>query len=123
VKSIHEQIVKLGTDLPYVIYVDHTCRHIDLSGVLWMFLANFDPDKDFYFLKVGSGFVCGFDGTMKTMSEDGLPTSRPNVLVMNDEVIKKIDELWADIFPDVLYESPSLMYKKITLREGYLYEK
>jgi len=123
VKNIHEQIVMLGTDLPFVIYVDHICRHIDLSAVLWMFLANFDPDKDFYYLKAGSGFVCGFDGTMKTMSEDGLPSSRPNILVMDDEVIKKIDELWADMFSGVLCESPSLIYKKITLREGYLYEK
>jgi len=123
VKDIHAQIVKGGSGSPYIVYFNHTCQHLDYAGLVWMFLANYDPDRDLYVEKCDAGFVCGFDGTLKTIEKDGLDSSRPNILVMDEDTIKRVDEFWKKLFPEKFVQSPSVVYKKITLNEGYLFDK
>ena len=42
---------------------------------------------------------------------------------MDSVTISNIDARWSEFGFSEILESPSLLYKKITLNEGYLYEK
>lgn len=124
VRDLHLQLVdNASLKIQYVIYLDNQCQILNMKDRLWMFLANFDPEKDLYIAQSDGLYVAGFDGTMKTVASDGIIKPRPNVIVMDEKTMNRIDQLWCKIFPDQFVESPSRLYKKITLNEGYLHEK
>ncbi len=122
-RQLHSKIIGNGTNIPFIIYMDHTCSHLNEYELLWMFLANFDPGNDLFIEKTDIGYCVGFDGSMKS-SADGIEISRPNIITSDQRTIDKIDELWKELNIGELIESPSLKYKKITPGiEGYLYDK
>lgn len=127
ITSIRQLHLKFAIDsemrFQFVFYFDLSCKFLKMSERLWMFLANFDPEHDFFVEQRGDDYSVGFDGTMKSTSHDNIVVPRPNVIVMNEKTVARVDNIWSSIFPETFLESPSLRYKKITLKEGYLYEK
>jgi 4-hydroxy-3-polyprenylbenzoate decarboxylase len=123
VKNLHFDLTQSGYNIPFTIYLDHQCATLNEGEQLWMFLANFDPEKNVYYEKNDELFITGFDGTLKTVTYDGISEFRPNVITMDEQTIRKIDAIWTELKLGNLLPSPSLRYKKITLTEGYLYEK
>jgi len=124
VGELHRQIFsREGTTVPLILYLDKTCEHLNLSEILWMFLANFDPANDIYIVGKDTITHAGFDGTMKKPGEKGIHQYRPNIIVMDEQTIRDIDSKWKNLNIGNFIESPSIRYKKITLSEGYLYDK
>jgi len=108
---------------PYIIYMDYYCSFLEFGELLWMFLANFDPEKDLFLQNIDGKISAGFDGSMKTAPYDNIAFIRPNILVMDKKTIETVDAKWGQMFQCEFYNSPSLRYKKITLNEGYLFDK
>jgi 4-hydroxy-3-polyprenylbenzoate decarboxylase len=122
-RQLHSALRENGTNVPFIVYLDHRCSHLKGHELLWMFLANFDPGTDLYVEKTDIGYCVGFDGTMKRV-EDGIAMPRPNLITSDEKTIRRIDEIWDNLNLGDFIESPSLKYKKITPGyEGYLYDK
>jgi len=123
VRKLHSDITGKGTKIPYIIYLDSNCLHLNESELLWMFLANFDSGNDLFIEKTDIGYCVGFDGTMKKVN-DKIAKPRANIITSDIKTIKEVDEMWEKLNIGSFIESPSLKYKKITPRnEGYLYDK
>jgi 4-hydroxy-3-polyprenylbenzoate decarboxylase len=58
------------------------------------------------------------DGTRKTMELDNFEREWPNIITMDDYVIKKIDDLWNSLPLGPFLSSPSIEYKYLIKRNG-----
>ena len=57
-------------------------------------------------------FSCiGFDGTRKTKEFDNFNREWPNIIVADDETIKRVDEKWNQLNIGEFISSPSLKFK------------
>ncbi|MCK9612505.1 MAG: menaquinone biosynthesis decarboxylase [Bacteroidales bacterium] len=90
-------------------FLDFNVEVDDLSETLWLLLNNIDPARDIFII---SNTLC-FDGTRKTKELDNFQRPWPNVIVMDDETIKTIDNKWEKLGLDKFSPSPSLKYKKL----------
>lgn len=112
-----------SSDLKYLIFIDKEAADFCLADILWLFLANFDPDRDIYFCKNDKEILVGFDGTQKIRNIDKVTFIRPNATIMSEPIIQLVDNKWHSYEIGEFIKSPSYKYKKITLGEGYLYDK
>ncbi len=121
-KQLHYDIVQLQKiNIPYVIYMEENCFHLNFNEKLWFFLANFNAEKNIFYEKINNQFVVGFDGTMKTTSDENKYSPQPNVITMSDAIINSIDKIWKNLNVGEFIDSPSRKYKKITSSEGYIF--
>lgn len=120
IKELNEQLYALPeiVGVKMIIYVEHTVDVSDLATTLWRFCNNLDPRRDSFVVrnpipghpgKEWSGV--GMDGTLKTRLLDGFERDWPNIVVSDDETIKKIDEKWGSLNLGPFIPSPSLKYK------------
>jgi len=120
VRELNEQIYSLPemTAVKMVLYVEHTVDVQDLPSALWRFCNNLDPRRDSFVVrpplpdhpgKMGAGI--GFDGTLKTRLLDNFERDWPNIIVADDETIKKVDEKWQSLNIGPFIASPSHKYK------------
>lgn len=103
---------------PFVILVtDRGAENLPLELLLWYMLANTDPMRDIVFF-TGRYPVLGIDATRKLKKTDKFERKWPNVLVMSDEIIRRVDERWNlyDIGP--LISSPSQKIKPLDSGHG-----
>lgn len=107
----------------FYVLIDYSADDLSYADILWLFLANFDPEKDIYIKVTENQNVVLFDGTQKVTNKDKIKYKRPNATIMDENTIKLVDEKWFKYNIGEFIESPSLKYKKITLKEGYLYEE
>lgn len=112
-----------SSDLKYLIFIDKNAADFSSADILWLFLANFDPDRDIYIYKNDEKILVGFDGTQKIRNIDNVSFTRPNATIMDESTIQIVDNKWESYGIGEFIESPSCKYKKITLGEGYLYDK
>jgi 4-hydroxy-3-polyprenylbenzoate decarboxylase len=112
VEALHQSLAKLpGMEgIKLVLYVEHTVNTADIADTLWRFCNNLDPRRD-HFYGGQNKHILGLDGTRKNKSLDGFDRPWPNVIVADDETIKKVDEKWADLNLGPIINSPSLKYK------------
>lgn len=91
------------------------------GNVVWSVLNNIDPVRDCIILKSNNPCVTDkliIDGTKKSLLTDDFRRQWPNVTVMDDDTIRKIDEKWDKLGLGNLIQSPSLKYKKLLHGEG-----
>ncbi len=53
----------------------------------------------------------GLDGTIKTKELDNFQRDWPNIIVMDDDTIKAVDEKWSRLGLGKFLSSPSLKFK------------
>jgi 4-hydroxy-3-polyprenylbenzoate decarboxylase len=53
----------------------------------------------------------GLDGTIKTKAFDNFQRDWPNIIVMDDDTIKAVDEKWSRLGLGEFLPSPSLKFK------------
>jgi len=86
----------------------------NLSDVVWRAANNIDFQRDLllplYQDSVNPGMT-GLDATRKNKRLDGFERPWPNILVMDDDTIKKVDEMWPMLGLGDAIESPSLKYR------------
>ena len=119
IKELHQQICQSTTQIEkikMILYVEHTVDANDLPVALWRFCNNLDPKRDNVLCQLstvdGQRFACiGFDGTRKTKEFDNFQREWPNIIVADDETIKRVDEKWNQLNIGVFISSPSLKFK------------
>jgi 4-hydroxy-3-polyprenylbenzoate decarboxylase len=93
------------------------------EDVVWICSNNIDPQRDCFFcdeedqIRYPGIFI---DGTMKSAEYDHFERDWPNVIVMDDETIAKVDEKWQHLDLGEFISSPSLNHKPLVLNQGAL---
>lgn len=96
----------------------------DTASSVWILTNNIDPKRDSIFLENDQQISCiAFDATKKTSSNDNFFRDWPNILLMDDKTIGKIDGLWDKLNLGPFVESPSNFYKPLVPNEGAVLKK
>jgi len=106
--GINMQAIKM------ILYVEHTVEPSDLPTCLWRFCNNLDPKRDSHLFQSDTYpyVAClGLDGTRKTKELDNFQRDWPNIIVADDDTIKRVDEKWNTLGIGPFLSSPSLKYK------------
>jgi 4-hydroxy-3-polyprenylbenzoate decarboxylase len=96
----------------YVI-VEEELSDLDNYTIAWYALGNTDPLRDIEIC--GSSVLIDARKKNKTKS---FKRAWPDLVVMDDETIAKIDEKWNDLNLGTFIDSPSRILKKIALEKG-----
>jgi 4-hydroxy-3-polyprenylbenzoate decarboxylase len=112
VEELHKKLAALPAlqGIKMVIYVEHTVKTDDIADVLWRFCNNLDPRRD-HFYGGKEKNILGLDGTRKNKALDDFDRPWPNVIVADDDTIRKVDLKWPELNMGPLIISPSLKYK------------
>lgn len=121
IKELHTRLYMDGTleGLRYVVYIDRFALSLDPGDIAWMVANNIDPIRDCFFpSSPGNEGPMAIDGTMKSTVLDDFPRNWPNVVVMDNTTIEKIDAMWPKLGLGPFIPSPSLKYKVLVRNEG-----
>jgi 4-hydroxy-3-polyprenylbenzoate decarboxylase len=119
---IQKMLIK---NVRFIFYLESITDIFDLPALAWRFANNIDPKRDSYFVQKpdGSYYISiAFDGTRKTNESDGFKRPWPNIIVMDDQTIKTIDEKWNMLGLGPFIPSPSLKYKPQSYKGGAVAE-
>ncbi len=111
---------KALSSIKIIIFVDHEIDIEDVSMIAWISSGNIDPKRDSVILK-GNEKTCSkvfIDATRKSLKRDGFKRDWPNVVVSDEETIKKIDQKWNNLGLGDFIVSPSLKYRKLNRNKG-----
>ncbi len=119
VQTLHNELCRQDAlrGIKMVLYVEHTVNTSDIADTLWRFCNNLDPRRDHFYGGDGKN-ILGLDGTRKNKALDGFERPWPNIIVADDETIKKVDRKWDDLNIGPVIKSPSLKYKTQLYGEG-----
>ncbi|MCX8111684.1 MAG: menaquinone biosynthesis decarboxylase [Bacteroidia bacterium] len=91
----------------------------DLSDVFWRFANNTDMRRDTKLIEDAEGRPhLILDASTKTLDLDGFTRDWPNVIVMSEAIIRRVDERWASYDLGGFIPSPSLKYRALLRGEG-----
>jgi len=96
----------------------------DTPSSVWILTNNIDPKRDSIFLEDGEQIECiALDATKKTSSNDRFFRDWPNIVLMDDETMRKIDNMWDKLNLGPFIESPSKFYKPLVPNDGAILKK
>jgi len=103
--------------MKYIVAVDDYVDINDLSIVIWYSLANIDPKRDIYQVRVQTNKkqILFIDGTNKAAES---LRNWPNVILSDDQTIQGINAIWKNLGMVDFIESPSNKYKMFVKTEG-----
>lgn len=101
----------------YIIYIDTFALEMDPGDIAWLVSNNIDPVRDCFFPEGKKGPLA-IDGTMKSGKLDNFSRDWPNVVVMDEDTIRKVDEMWDKLGLGSYLLSPSLKYRALVRNEG-----
>jgi 4-hydroxy-3-polyprenylbenzoate decarboxylase len=121
IRELHRALVNEPgfAGLKFIVYVDHTVEAEDIGVVVWNCSNNIDAKRD---VLIENG-ICGFDGTRKSMRLDNFDRPWPNVIVMDDATIERIDQKWSSLGIGEFISSPSLKYKRQVQNAGAVFRE
>jgi 4-hydroxy-3-polyprenylbenzoate decarboxylase len=122
-REIFGEAMKTGLmkGIKFIIATDPEVDVADPGMVAWICANNIDPAKDCFFTENehGNPYPALFvDGTRKSMTLDGFRRDWPNIIVMDDATIKRVDENWENYQLGPFIPSPSRKYKPLVLTGG-----
>jgi 4-hydroxy-3-polyprenylbenzoate decarboxylase len=109
-KVLNEKAIK---GYKFVLWLDPGADIFNLHDVVWITGNNIDPMRDCFFVSREATFypsLC-IDATKKTQAADQFDREWPDIIVMDEGTIKKVDEKWEALNLGELIPSPSLKYK------------
>lgn len=114
---------ELLEQIRFVVLVDEQVDPLDLQTVVWLGANNIDPVRDCFFPEKDGEKICTLfiDATRKNLELDHFRREWPNVIVMDDETIRLVDEKWPSLELGPNIPSPSIRYKPLVSREGPIY--
>ncbi len=96
----------------------------DIASSVWILTNNIDPKRDSFIFSDSNQISClAFDATIKTSKSDNFKRDWPNVVLMNDATIDKIDKMWDKLNLGKFIQSPSIFYKPLVPNEGAVLKK
>jgi len=121
-KELSSRLFRMNSlaEVKAIILVDKEIEVNDTSMVVWYLAGNFEPSRDTYFVNDTDGKVkhVVFDGTRKVYLQDKPGRDWPNVVMMNLDTIKIIDDKWEQFELGSFISSPSERLKQFQLGEG-----
>jgi 4-hydroxy-3-polyprenylbenzoate decarboxylase len=103
----------------FIVYVNDFVDISDMKLVTWLVSNNIDPLRDcFINISEKGNYFIGIDGTMKSNKLDNFYRDWPNIVKMDDETIKSIDDKWERLGLGGFIASPSLKYKVLVNSDG-----
>lgn len=116
-KAIQQKGIK---GFKFILFLDSNVDIFNIHDVVWVCGNNIDPMRDCFFVKVNEIVypTLIIDGTKKTREVDQFEREWPNVIVMNDETINKVNEKWPELELGDFLPSPSLKYKSLVSNNG-----
>lgn len=97
----------------WVVFVESELKEMNSYTLAWYVLGNTDAGRDVILNKE----VVLVDGLRK-FGRNGFDRAWPDLVVMNDAVIAKIDSIWSDLNIGGFVDSPSKFLKKIARESG-----
>ncbi|MDD4603662.1 MAG: menaquinone biosynthesis decarboxylase [Bacteroidales bacterium] len=129
-KNVKQQIRHLSTvilrqgwirNVKFLLFIDSSVDTSSFSQMVWISANNIDPMRDCFFVEAVSGEkipVLCMDGTRKTHELDNFNREWPNIIVMDDVTIHKIDQRWDALGLGPFRSSPSLQFKGLVINDG-----
>ncbi|MCX6245694.1 MAG: menaquinone biosynthesis decarboxylase [Bacteroidetes bacterium] len=111
----------LISGIRFLIFMDPSIDLASFADVAWIAANNMDPMRDCFHASSADGEdfpVLLMDGTRKTPEFDAFGRDWPNVIVMDDTTIQKVDKEWDRYGLGPFFPSPSLKYKTLIVNEG-----
>jgi len=110
-------------NIKFILFLDEGIDITKPAVVTWICTNNLDPLRDCFFIDNEdqtrySGLF--MDGSRKTKELDNFERDWPNIITMDDDVIKKIDYIWQTLPLGTLLTSPSSDYKPLVTNRGAL---
>lgn len=122
VRETAETLMKSGLTGPvkFILFMDDTADPEHYADIAWIAANNIDPVYDCFLIPGNEKpYPClMIDGTRKDPRLDDFDREWPNILVMDDEVISKIDGNWDLYGLGSMIPSPSLRYKSLKINDG-----
>jgi len=120
VLEIGRQIIDNVNGIKFIIIVDYEIDIYDLNIVTWYSTNNIDPIRDTQIVDYKDDDMSCIivDGTRKTTKADNFNRDWPNVVISNNETIKKVDEIWNELNIGKFISSPSLKLKDLVKNNG-----
>ncbi len=121
-KEIYESGLLKGVKLMACFDAEVTVS--DTASSVWILTNNIDPKRDAAIFESEEQTACiVFDATKKTSELDKFFRDWPNIVLMDDETIKKIDVIWEKLNLGPFVKSPSEFYKPLVHNEGAVLKK
>lgn len=96
----------------------------DIPSSVWILTNNIDPRRDGFMLNHNGKISCmAFDATKKTSEADKFTRDWPNIIISDEQTIKKVDKIWDKLNLGPLAESPSNYYKALVPIDGAVLKK
>ncbi|MEN3040988.1 MAG: menaquinone biosynthesis decarboxylase [Bacteroidia bacterium] len=101
-----------------ILVIDGEMPIQDLGDVFWRFANNTDMRRDVRIVEDSDGLPhLILDASTKTAELDGFSRDWPNVIVMSDDIIARVDQRWESYGIGPFLQSPSLKYKPLVQSE------
>jgi 4-hydroxy-3-polyprenylbenzoate decarboxylase len=122
-KDLSSEFIKQGLikDIKFLLFLDPNIDIYSPMDVAWITGNNIDPMRDCFNPVADESSFCPMlviDGTRKTMDLDRFTRDWPNVIVMDEDTIRKIDEEWDKFGLGTLIPSPSGKYNALIINTG-----
>ncbi len=123
VSEISTEFLKQGLirDIKFLLFLDPGVDLYSPAEIAWIGANNIDPMRDCFnpLSDDGSPFpVLVLDGTRKSAGFDGFKRDWPNIIVMDEATILKVDKAWEKYGLGPLVPSPSQKYRTLILNDG-----
>jgi 4-hydroxy-3-polyprenylbenzoate decarboxylase len=123
VREITTEFIKRGLirDIKFMLFLDPEVDLSSSSDVAWIAGNNIDPMRDCFnpVTEKGEFFpLMVMDGTRKTERYDRFTRDWPNIIVMDELTINKVNEKWDNYGLGPLIPSPSHKYRSLIINDG-----
>lgn len=113
--AVEELILTEGlAGIKFIVIVDEQVDFEDLSTLVWLMGGNVDPQRDI-FIEQG---VLAIDARAKYDGINGFNRRWPNVVVMDNDIIERVDNRWDELDLGEFVESPSRRFEALVLSDG-----
>ncbi len=112
VSLVHDKLtsMEVAKCLFAVVYTDVEADFNSLDMLIWRCANNYDPKRDTIISGDAGRKILGIDATRKTAKYDDFERPWPNIVVMDEGTINKIDSKWPKFGLENFYPSPSLNF-------------
>ncbi|MCB8999252.1 MAG: menaquinone biosynthesis decarboxylase [Bacteroidales bacterium] len=107
-----------GTYPRIILFLDKNVDSRDPYHTCWVALNNIDPIRDITIARFFDDSVMIVDATSKGFSKDRFTRPWPNVIVMDDTTIDRVDKFWKQSLKVDFIESPSRKFKALIKNSG-----
>jgi len=123
IREISREFIRQGLirEIKFLLFLDSGVDIHSAADVAWISANNIDPMRDCYHPVSDRGTpfsLLVLDGTRKTSGYDGFRRDWPNIIVMDEPTIRKVDKNWGEYGLGPLLPSPSVKYRSLILNDG-----